>query len=90
MNCRTACGHKFHLMCLKEWINKNPDCPLCKSKHFNDVKVYCVRCRSEEATIELNRKLRLKTGSGDRLCCDDCKNNRFYEESSWTDLNSIQ
>lgn len=86
MNCRTECGHKFHWMCLREWINKNADCPLCKSKKFNDVKVYCLKCRCREASIELKFRMNSKLGSGNQMSCDECEKNKLYVENSWVDL----
>ena len=28
------CGHKFHRKCIAEWLNKEPNCPMCRMK-FN-------------------------------------------------------
>ena len=25
------CGHAFHINCVKEWLLKNPNCPICKN-----------------------------------------------------------
>ncbi|KFM74909.1 E3 ubiquitin-protein ligase TTC3, partial [Stegodyphus mimosarum] len=34
MNFSTAykadCGHQFHLTCIREWLNKKSDCPICR------------------------------------------------------------
>lgn len=33
-NCQryvTLCGHIFHEKCIKEWVNINASCPVCKS-----------------------------------------------------------
>ncbi|XP_035222280.1 E3 ubiquitin-protein ligase TTC3-like isoform X2 [Stegodyphus dumicola] len=34
MNFSTAykadCGHRFHLTCIREWLNKKSDCPICR------------------------------------------------------------
>ncbi|XP_017478390.1 PREDICTED: uncharacterized RING finger protein P32A8.03c-like, partial [Rhagoletis zephyria] len=26
----TACKHKFHLSCIRTWLDKNPTCPICR------------------------------------------------------------
>lgn len=26
------CSHQFHEICLKEWVKKKRECPLCKTK----------------------------------------------------------
>jgi hypothetical protein len=30
MGKKLACGHVFHLRCIKEWVTSNSGCPLCK------------------------------------------------------------
>lgn len=27
----TVCGHSLHLRCLREWLSKNPTCPICRT-----------------------------------------------------------
>lgn len=35
-DCKTKCGHVFHIECLKEWIrNDSKDCPYCRQQIFN-------------------------------------------------------
>jgi len=29
---RTPCEHQFHTICLSEWIETKPDCPMCRKK----------------------------------------------------------
>lgn len=30
--CETECGHKFHITCLKQWLENNHNCPLCRTE----------------------------------------------------------
>ena len=73
MNCQTSCGHKFHLLCFQDWIRKNADCPLCKSKNFNDVRIYCEKCKHRESLIQLGPFTTLNFINGNRINCDECK-----------------
>ncbi|KAL8539360.1 hypothetical protein ACS0TY_001112 [Phlomoides rotata] len=27
----TACNHRFHAACIKEWLGRNDNCPLCRT-----------------------------------------------------------
>lgn len=27
----THCGHKYHKKCIKQWLQKKPNCPTCRS-----------------------------------------------------------
>lgn len=29
--CKTKCGHCFHIVCLKKWLNTNGTCPMCRT-----------------------------------------------------------
>ena len=40
--CKTICNHFFHITCIKEWMKKSTDCPLCRTK-----------LREEENIVEL-------------------------------------
>jgi hypothetical protein len=37
--CTMLCGHKFHFDCVKEWIDKNSTCPLCRGNDGGSVQV---------------------------------------------------
>lgn len=32
LDSKSACGHHFHLECLREWASKLMSCPVCRSK----------------------------------------------------------
>ena len=29
--CKTRCGHLFHINCIKEWFKHNATCPICRT-----------------------------------------------------------
>ena len=30
--CKTKCGHFFHITCIKKWMKKSANCPLCRTQ----------------------------------------------------------
>ena len=38
------CGHYFHRHCVADSILQKEECPVCRSEHFNRIKVFCEKC----------------------------------------------
>ena len=50
----SACGHSFHLECLKEWTSKLMRCPVCRSQQMGPVDVYCTKCTKMLQRLEMS------------------------------------
>ena len=51
----TKCGHYFHAMCLGKWLDRHAKCPLCQSRQFSPVLVYCDQCNYRVCGLKTGR-----------------------------------
>ena len=55
LHCQTSCGHGFHIECLKQWVRKGNNCPLCRSVRYDPISIFCVKCHAITGRKNLNR-----------------------------------
>ncbi|KAL4449772.1 hypothetical protein ABPG74_008145 [Tetrahymena malaccensis] len=48
---KTICSHTFHIQCIKDWINKNENCPLCRQS-FDIMDMIDYLCKEKLSQAE--------------------------------------
>jgi|JI6StandDraft_1071083.scaffolds.fasta_scaffold316701_1 hypothetical protein len=77
-NCNivTFCGHPYHSQCLAAWVKKKQRCPLCVTREFNPITIYCSECfRAVKMTLLYKRMSdddRRVWLEGSDLRCESC------------------
>lgn len=73
-NIVTMCGHLYHSVCLAAWIHKKCKCPLCVTRDFNPITIYCEKCfKSIKMTLLFKSMTPQEATAWNQACICKCQ-----------------
>lgn len=72
-SCITKCNHIFHIMCIKTWMKKSENCPMCRTKieTYTD-RIICLKCKYKSSNTYTCKVCNKTSCLSCYLVCNKC------------------